>query len=152
MSSPPETDREYAHLLAIGSFDPSEMTQLFGIEPNDSWKTGDCFERNGHNFKRRNSVWKLDSGLDDTAILNDHIAAFINRLRSSKVGLLEARTKAKLQIVCVSCRYQSFNFQLNFELQVEATALGIGFEFFAYGFGDYHEEMMELREQVLPMS
>lgn len=148
MSSPPETDREYAYFRAIGSFNPEDVTKALSIEPNESWSTGDKFERRGHVFRRRGSNWKLDSGHLDTEELELHISTLLNKLRRHRNGLLHISTFAQIQFVCVGHYYQSFSFELNFEHQKELTALGIGLWFDTYSSGDQHEQMVELREQL----
>ena len=148
MSNSADTDREYAYFRAVGSFDPAEMTGVLGIEPSECWSTEDEFEIRGNTFNRRSSSWKLDSGHGDNEGLDIHISALLGTLSSQRDGLLRASTIAKLQIVCVGFYYQSFSWEPNFEHQKELTALGVGFWFDTYSFGDYHEEMVELREQV----
>ena len=69
-------------------------------------------------------------------------------LRPKRDGILRASTFGKLQIVCVGFYYQSFSWEPNFEHQKEITALGIGFWFDTYSQGDYHEEIVDLREQL----
>lgn len=148
MASPPETDRQYAYFRAIGEDDPAEITSLLGFEPNESWRLGDVFERRGHSFRRRSSSWKLNSGLEDTEALDLHIDALLRKLSPHRDELLKVRVKFKTQIVCVGHAYQSFSWELDFDAQRSATALGIGFWIDAYSFGDHHEEMVELREQL----
>lgn len=148
MSSPPETDREYAYFRAVGTEDPSFVSNLIQLEPNEVWKLGDSFERRGHKFIRRSSQWKLDSGLTDQDVLSDHLSALLRRLEPQHDGLLRVKEKFKTQFVCVGFYYQSFSWEMDFDLQRRATALGIEFWFDTYSFGDHHEEMVELREQL----
>jgi len=148
MSSPPETDRQYAYFRAIGEDDPAQITRLLGFEPSECWRLGDAFERRGHTFRRRTSSWTLNSGLQDTEALDLHIDALLRRLGPRRDELLKLRVKFKTQIVCVGYSYQSFSWELDFDAQRTATALGIGFWIDAYSFGDLHEEMVELREQL----
>lgn len=148
MASPPETDRQYAYFRAVGEDDPAEIISLLGFEPSECWRLGDVFERRGHSFRRRSSSWKLNSGLEDTEALDLHIDTLLRRLSPRRDELLKVRVKFKTQIVCVSHVYQSFSWELDFDAQRIATALGIGFWIDAYSFGDHHEEMVELREQL----
>jgi hypothetical protein len=148
MPSPPDTNREYAYFRAVGIFDPADITKAIGLEPTECWSLGDEFVRRGHTLTRRGSCWKLDSGLDDTNPLGQHVDALLRKLTPRRAGVLEAAPMAKLQIVCVGYYYQSFSWELDFHHQQLATALNIGFWFDTYSFGDYHEEMVELREQV----
>lgn len=144
----PQTDRQYARFVALGMGDPSEITQLLVIEPTESWKVGDKFERKGHSFERRSSMWLLASGHDDTHSLEDHIEALLRRLGPRRNALLDIATRYDIKISCVSYSYQSYDFELPFGLQRSTTELGVGFRFSAYDYGDQHEEIVELREQL----
>ncbi|WP_282607031.1 DUF4279 domain-containing protein [Pelagibius sp. Alg239-R121] len=144
----PQTDHQYAQFVALGMRDPEEITQLLGIEPYESWKVGDTFERRGHKLKRRSSMWCVTSGYDDTHSLEDHIEALLRRLGPHRNALLDIGTRYDMQISCVSYSYQSYDFELPFDLQRDATELGIRFRFASYDYGDQHEEIVELREQL----
>jgi len=148
MSNSADPDREYAYFRATGSFEPSQVTKEIGLKPTEQWETGDEFDVRGNKLNRRSSCWKMDSGLLDTESLDNHINALLRILRPKRDGILRASTFAKLQIVCVGFYYQSFSWEPNFEHQKEITALGIGFWFDTYSQGDYHEEMVDLREQL----
>lgn len=148
MTSPPETDREYAYFQAVGDDNPDIITKKLGIEPSESWKLGETSERRGQIITRRSSRWKLDSGLNDQSLLNDHLSALLEQLQPKSQELRNIREKFKTQLVCVGYYYQSFTFELDFETQHKATELGLSFHFDTYSFGDYHEEIMELREQI----
>jgi hypothetical protein len=148
MPSPPETDRQYAYFQAYGTGDPKDVTQILGIEPTECWKVGDEYERRGHTFKRRYSNWTLDSGHNDKQPLEAHIQALLQKLERHRNELLDIGTRYSTQIVCVSYAYQSSEFILSLDVQRRATDLGICFRFAAYSFGDHHEEIVELREQL----
>ena len=148
MSSPPETDREYAYFQATGVDDPNQISEALKLEPNELWKVGEAFERRGHTFHRRSSCWKLESGLTDQDALSEHVEALLHVLEPNRDGLLRIRNKFLTQFKCVGFYYQSFSWELDFDLQRRATALGISFWFDTYSFGDHHEEMVELREQL----
>ncbi len=128
--------------------DPAEITQLLGIEPTESWKVGDKYERRGRSFKRRSSMWLLDSGFNDTYPFEDHIEALLKKLEPHRSELLDIGTRYSIKISCVAYVYQSFGLELPFDFQRRATELGIGFSFSGYSFGDFHEEMVELREEL----
>ena len=142
------TDREYAYFCAVGAFDPKDITDAIGLDSSESWATGHEFVTRGRAFRRAQSRWKLDSGLDDTHPLNLHVKALLDVLSPYRDGLLRAATIARLQITCVGYYQQSFGWELDFELQKLATDLNIGFCFDMYSFGDHHEEIVALREQA----
>lgn len=148
MSNSADTDREYAYFRASGSFDPVQITKELDMKPSESWKVGDEFEVRGTKLLRRGSCWKIDSQRPDTDSLDNHINTLLEILRPKRDRILRVPKPTKLQIVCVGFYYQSFSWELNFEHQKEITELGIGFWFDTYSFGDYHEEMVDLREQL----
>ena len=148
MTSPPVTNREYAYFEARGAEDPARVTALLGMEPDSGWHLGDPFEVGCRTLRRRGSRWRLDSGLDDTQALDGHIAALLARLEPLGEALAEVRGAFTTRIVCVAYSYQSFGWVLDVETQRRAVALGLGFEFDLYAFGDHHEEIVALREQV----
>ncbi|WP_426034944.1 DUF4279 domain-containing protein, partial [Cypionkella sp. TWP1-2-1b2] len=83
LSNSADTNREYAYFRAVGSFYPTEMTGILGLEPTECWKAGDSFQRRGHILRRPSSCWKLDSGCNDTEELDAHVNALLARLRGS---------------------------------------------------------------------
>ena len=148
MTRQPETDRQYAHFVLVGMDDTSAIDDLLKLKAVQRWNAGDEYQKRGNTLSRRSSHWKLESGLDDTRPLVDHIAALLDLLASRRVALLELGTSFDLKIVCVSYAYQSFGLELPFELQRLATTLGVRFSFAAYSYGDIHEEISELRTHL----
>jgi hypothetical protein len=148
MTSPPETDREYAYFQAVGVDDPKEISSALQMEPDSICKVGDEFERRGRTFQRRASSWRLDSGLTDRDPLSEHLKTLLWSLEPKRDALFLIREKFKTQFVCVGFYYQNFSWELDFDLQRRATALGIGFWFDTYSDANCHEEIVELREQL----
>lgn len=148
MSSPPETDREYAYFRAVGVGDANLIESLMGLSGTEHYNVGDEFQPKDRVYIRKYSSWRLDSGYDDKARLEEHIEALLNMLTPKIEILRQIASEYKLQIVCVSFVYQSFSFELPFEMQKRATNLGISFWFDSYNMGDVHEEVTELRDQL----
>lgn len=148
MTSPPEIDRHYAYFRASGSADVSNLDEILKLSADEQWNVGDSFERRGRSHTRKNSCWRLDSGLGDDKPLSDHLERLLYVLQSKRVALLEMGTEFSLEFVCVSFVYQSFGFELDFQIQRAATNLGVSFSFDSYSFGDLHEEIVELREKL----
>lgn len=139
MNLPQDVNREYAYFRATGGDDPVEITRALDIEPTAIWKVGEPFERRGRQFRRRSSQWRLDSELTDEQPLSDHVDALLCRLEPKRDSLWSIREKFLTQFVCVGFFFQSFSWELDFDLQRRATALGIGFWFDFYPTGDQHE-------------
>lgn len=95
MTSPPETDREYAYFRVIGVDDPTEITELLGIEPHESWHVGEEFTpgRGNVTLHRRSSSWRLDSGLTDQEPMSSHIEELLNKLERHSNSLWLLRKK-----------------------------------------------------------
>ncbi len=148
MASPTQTDRQYAYFRAEGTDEPSWVSSRLDLTPDRCWCLGEPYERNGKVFTRRSSVWALDSGLDDTQPLNDHIETLLKRLEPHRNAVLGTGTRFRTQIVCVAYCFESFNWELSFHAQRLATALGISFVIDSYSLGDYHEEIVALREEL----
>lgn len=148
MGSSPQIDREYAYFRAVGFFAPTDITSLLGMEPSESWSAGEDFTVRGHTRKRQVSRWVWNSGLNDTEPLTKHVDVLLRDLAPRRTGLLEASSIAKLQIVCVGYYEQSFSWELETQQMRLASALNIGFCFDTYSFGDPHEEIVALREQL----
>jgi hypothetical protein len=148
LSSPPVTDREYAYFHAIGNDDPEQISALLELVPAKIWSLGETFARGGREFRRRSSKWQLDSGLTDGDPLNAHIEALLICLEPRKTELSRIRKSFRTQFVCVGYYFQSFSWELDFELQKRATDLGVSFWFDIYSHGDPHEEIVDLREQM----
>jgi len=148
MTSPPETDREYAYFSATGVGDAKIVDDLMNMNNSEYWNIGDQFELMERKFSRKYSCWRLDSGYDDTHEVEKHIEALLLKLGPKLETLNKIRPEFELKITCVGYTYQSFGFELPFELQRQATSLGIGFSFDFYPFGDIHEDIVEMRAQL----
>ncbi len=64
-------NEQYAYLTITGDFDPEEMTTFLGLKPSEAWRKGDRNERT--HYERKFSRWSLESRLDRTASLEDHV-------------------------------------------------------------------------------
>lgn len=86
MASPPLTNREYAYLRIIGKGDHKIITDTLGIEPTNAWNEGDDNPRN--NRPRKFTSWQLESGLDDTNPVKDHLEKLFAKLEPIQQKLL----------------------------------------------------------------
>ncbi|MEM9632284.1 MAG: DUF4279 domain-containing protein [Pseudomonadota bacterium] len=146
------TNRDYAYFHAIGSDDANEVSDLLKIVPDATWNVGDTFTVQGRTHHRRSSSWRLDSGLSDEIELSQHVQALLQKLERKRLELNCVQEKFLTEIVCVSFCVQSFGWRLNIETQRRATSLGISFSFDFYPIGDVHQEIVNLREQLLANS
>jgi hypothetical protein len=148
MSREPFIYRQYAYLRITGSGPAEEITNTLGVQPDEIWSEGDPWEHNPAYKKRYYTSWKLNSGLDEVANLNDHIGALLTRISHKREALLSLATKYTVKVVCVSYTLQNFSFELDFEHQKMLTDFGLRLWFDAYSFEDTHELVAELRQQL----
>lgn len=64
-------NEQYAYLTITGDFDPEEITTALGLQPSEAWRKGDRNERT--HYERKFSRWSLDSRLNRSASLEDHV-------------------------------------------------------------------------------
>lgn len=148
MSSWAGRDRHYAYFSANGVDDPEDVSHSLDLKPNEIWKLGEAFEIRKLKSHRRSSNWRLNSGLSDEQPLSAHVEALMIFLEPKRNGLLNIQDRFSTQIVCVAYVYQSFGWDLEFDLLRCPAALRISFLFDFYPMGDHHEEIVALREQL----
>jgi Domain of unknown function (DUF4279) len=64
-------NEQYAYLSFTGDFDPASITDQLGMQPSESWIKGSRSERT--HLERKFSRWSLNSRLERTASLEDHV-------------------------------------------------------------------------------
>lgn len=99
MSSPPITDRTYAYFKVTGSGSCDVVEQALGLECTNSWSEGDIRPQNGRPYKFMS--WKLESGLDDTHDLREHIECLFEILIPLEPKLVELSENYELTLQCV---------------------------------------------------
>ncbi|MGU3496631.1 DUF4279 domain-containing protein [Xanthobacteraceae bacterium A53D] len=140
MTAAPPNDRAYAYFRVAGAFDPAAVTGTIGLQPSAAWAKGEAFQRNGRSFTRRADGWRLDSGLNESAPMDDHVAALLTVLAPHRHGLLALPAGLRRQIVCVGHFWQSFSWELDLGHQRLASDLGISFWIEAYALSETAEE------------
>ena len=139
---------QYAYFSATGAADPATITKSLGIDPDRVYAIGDSYKSHqGHELKRRQSHWRLNSGLDADVPLNDHIHAILGRLMLRRDEVLKLQESFNCQIVCVSFT-GNFSFETTLHMQRSMAALGLTFWFDIYPDLNPHEEITELRSQL----
>jgi hypothetical protein len=70
-------NEQYAYFTVTGDFDPKTITDRVGIQPSECWKMGDRNERT--HYERKFSRWSLNSRLDRSASLEEHVRDVLNQ-------------------------------------------------------------------------
>jgi hypothetical protein len=72
------------------SLDAKHVTEVLGMEPTESFETGDPYARDSR--RREHSYWALDSPADpDTASLDEQLRVLVGRLLPLRAQLQELR-------------------------------------------------------------
>ena len=87
----------YAYFRLSGvDFDPDEITAKVGIEPTQTWKTGDLVIRpKGRRVTRKFSIWEVKSKLDPlgeldpTEVLDLHVESVFEQLEPGWESLVK---------------------------------------------------------------
>ena len=99
MASPPLTNREYAYFQVSGHGSHMSFTNEIGIDPTTCWSEGDINPRTQRPYKFM--AWHLESGLDDTHSIEEHIARLFEKLIPLETKLNKLSNNYELCIQCV---------------------------------------------------
>jgi hypothetical protein len=100
-------DRRYVYYRLRGvDLDAGQITDLTGITPDRSWRTGDPKPRTGLPYS--NGAWFIDSGLTAADEFHDHLDALLARMHSAWAVFVELgqRHEANIEaaIYCVEAQ------------------------------------------------
>lgn len=84
-----QKNKLYAYFTITGSFDPSDITQIVGISPTESWQQGDLNPINQR--ERKFSRWSLYSRLDQEQELEAHLRDVLSQIDSNREGFRKAK-------------------------------------------------------------
>jgi hypothetical protein len=88
-----------AFMLIGFECDPEEITARVGITPTETWRTGDFVTKKAV-MKHKSNGWQLDSKLEQTAELEDHIKSVLEQLKPSWQSLIEISIDCYVEISC----------------------------------------------------
>ncbi|MCU7866650.1 MAG: DUF4279 domain-containing protein [Candidatus Thiodiazotropha sp. (ex Lucinoma borealis)] len=140
LASPPLTNREYAYFRVTGKGSHEKFSKIIGIEPTNQWSEGDINPRN--NKPRKFMNWNLESGLDDTHGIEDHIEALFSVLEPLRDTLANLSDEYEFCIQCVGYFPASgHGIYLDKSTIKRAANLGIGFDYDFYYIDDYGHDL-----------
>jgi hypothetical protein len=124
-------DTWYAYFHVRGSFDPDEVTRRVGVAPTKIAREGDAI---GSTAKRRPcSVWALNSRLEQTAPLEQHVQDVLDQLDANKVVFeqLSRELDGTMQLVgYFSEREPGVHFEQELVNRIAQYALSIDCDFY----------------------
>src|SRR5260370_26279576 len=78
-------NEQYAYLTVVGDFNPETISDHLGIQPSECWQKGTRNERT--HFERKFSRWSLNSRLDKSASLEEHVRDLIDQTSGHAISL-----------------------------------------------------------------
>ena len=140
MASPPLTNREYAYLRITVKGKHELVTSQLGVEPTNAWNEGDNNPRN--NMPRKFTSWQLESGLDDTKPIEEHLEILFSKLEPLKNKLLLLSKRHQIFIECVGYYPPSgHGMYLSPEIVNKAASMGAAFDLDFYYVSDYGHDL-----------
>jgi hypothetical protein len=70
-------NEQYAYLTVTGDFDPDSITARLSLKPTEQWVKGSRNERT--HLERKFSRWSLESRLERSASLEDHVRDILDQ-------------------------------------------------------------------------
>ncbi len=126
-------------LLSLGQGATKRLPSSSRSEPSDAWNVGDVNPANGK--PRKFMGWRLDSGLDDTKALREHIEPLLLFLGVKADALRELWLEYDLTLQCVGYYPASgHGVHLDREVVRRAAQLGLAFDFDFYYVDDPEKE------------
>ncbi len=136
MASPPITDREYVYFKIMGDSGAHiEITDLLKLEPTNAWNKGDINIKN--NKPRKFTSWQLESGLNDTHPIQEHLDALFKILVPLQCELLNLSKKFDICFQCVGYFHPSgHGIHLDKSTVQKASAFAASFDMDFYYISD----------------
>jgi hypothetical protein len=116
------------------TLDPDEITRITGLQPAKIWHIGDTIGKGGRKYKENG--WKLDSGLERSKSLDDHLAALLAKIEPVLAALSKLDASYYKELACVIeayCANPGMHFdrnmitllaQLGAEIDIDLYCLG----------------------------
>jgi Domain of unknown function (DUF4279) len=121
-----------ATLIFRGQGEPSAITKLLGLNPSESWKTGDQVRHvDGEVTVRRSSGWKLIQEETKSELsLNDQLQYWTTLLASRATELKQIREQGyQISLICFVICGNSPTFDLAAKTIASLGVLGVDLEF-----------------------
>ena len=140
MTSPPLTTREYAYFNVTGPSTHEEVSALLGLRPSEAWNVGDANPRNGK--LRKFMSWRMNSGLDDTKPLAEHISTLLLWLQPKASDLRQLWVEHNLTLQCVGY-FPPSGHGMHFDREQvrQAAQLGLALDLDFYYVDDHEHEI-----------
>jgi hypothetical protein len=78
---------------------PQDLTKELGIEPTNSWRTGEIGTMS--KLPMKNNGWELGSGLELSRDFESHLKALLDKIRPYKENFIDAGKKYPAILSCI---------------------------------------------------
>jgi uncharacterized protein DUF4279 len=94
-------------VLTNFDIDPNQVSEMLSLTPIVSWLKGESIQRTAR--KHKTNGWRLSSGLDNTAELDDHINALFAKIKPALSNFNNLPTSTEKEVSCVIYIYHKTN-------------------------------------------
>jgi|SRR5579883_2442928 len=95
-----ESEIYAAFILQGRDLDPEGVTAAVGIQPSETWRSGDLVSDRAI-IRRKLDGWKVDSSLPLSSSLEEHVENVLGRLRPGWLPLVDFCTENQAKLYCV---------------------------------------------------
>jgi hypothetical protein len=133
-------NEQYAYLTVVGEFNPEMITSQLGLEPSEEWQKGERNERT--HLERKFSRWSLNSRLDRSASLEDHVRDVLEHVLSKAEQIRQLGIQYQVGMQLVGFFYTHYpGFGIDRELISGLVLLNVGIDCdFYYLYSDSRED------------
>jgi Domain of unknown function (DUF4279) len=120
-------NEQHAYFTVTGDFDPKAITDRLAIEPSESWQKGTRNERT--HFERKFSRWSLNSRLDHSVSLEEHIRDVLNQTKDHAEAIREIGREFNCWVQLVGYFHNDYpGFGLDSSLIAGLALLNVGID------------------------
>jgi hypothetical protein len=116
---------EYAYFKVTGSGSCENVTKIIGRKPNKAWSEGDLRPRGNSVYPFM--MWTLDSGLEKTVPVEQHIEELFLWLNHKALAIRNLAPDYECLIQCVGTFDSSHGIHIRPDQVRQAAHMGIGF-------------------------
>ena len=133
-------NEQYAYLTVVGEFDPETISVRLGLEPSEAWVKGSRNERT--HLERKFSRWSLNSRLDHSASLENHVKDVLEQSLPKAEKIRELGNEYEVGVQLVGHFYNDYpGFGLDCDVISGLARLNVGIDCdFYYLYSDSRED------------
>ncbi len=120
-------NEQYAYLTIFGDFDPETITSWLGLAPTECWIKGSRNEKT--HFERKFSRWSLNSRLDRSESLENHVRDVLKQTAERAEQIREIGKQYGTSMQLVGWFHSDYpGFGMDQEMIANLARLDVGFD------------------------